>query len=93
VALSPASAAAGSPGFLLTINGANFSKKSIARWNGAALATIIVDDSTARAQVPASDVAAYGSGDVTVIEPGFPNERSGVSNVLVFRITPRAASN
>jgi hypothetical protein len=92
VALSPGSVAAGSPGFSLTIDGANFSKNSVARWSGEALTTTVVDDSTLRAQIPASDVSAHGSADVTVVNPSLPGEHPRVSNIMVFRIMPRADS-
>jgi len=67
--LSPASVAAGSADFTLTINGSRFYSTSVVMWNGAPLATTFVDDRQLQALVPAANVAAAGPAEVFVRTP------------------------
>ncbi len=90
-ALNPSKAEAGSPGFALTVQGAHFVSGAVVHWNGEARATTVVADGVVRAQIPASDVASDGTASVIVVNPNFPDQRSGVSNALAFRIAPTAS--
>ncbi|MBI3693655.1 MAG: SBBP repeat-containing protein [Acidobacteria bacterium] len=81
-ALSPSSAAAGSPGFSLAVSGANFTPGSVVRWNGLDRATSFVSDSVLVALIPSSDIAFAGAAQVTVFSP-----LGGLSNALPFTIT------
>ena len=80
--LSPSSAAAGGPGFPLTVNGSNFVSGSVVRWNGASRTTSFVSATQLTATIGAADIAAAGSASVTVLNPG-----GAVSNALTFTIT------
>ncbi len=82
--LSPASAAAGGPTFNLTVNGSNFVADSVVRWNGSDRVTTFVSTTQLTAAIPAGDVAAQGSGTVTVFSP---TPGGGTSNALGFTIT------
>ncbi|MFI5361808.1 MAG: IPT/TIG domain-containing protein [Elusimicrobiota bacterium] len=84
VSLLPDAISAGSPGFALTLSGANFTKDSAVRWDGEERPTVFVDEDTLRARIPANDVASPGSRDVTVVA----RENSAASNVLVFHVMP-----
>jgi hypothetical protein len=84
-ALSPASAASGSPQLTLTVSGSDFVASSTVQWNGSALATTFVDASTLTAVVPVGDLATIGSASVTVATPA---PGGGTSNSDVFTITP-----
>jgi hypothetical protein len=83
--LVPDSATAGGPGFTLTVNGSDFINGSVVRWNGDNRTTTFVNSSQLTAMIPASDIAAIGSANVTVFTaaPG-----GGTSNTLVFDILP-----
>ena len=58
--LSPSSAAAGGPGFPLTVNGSNFVSGSVVRWNGASRTTSFVSATQLTATIGAADIAAGG---------------------------------
>ncbi|MGH8771005.1 MAG: galactose oxidase-like domain-containing protein, partial [Pyrinomonadaceae bacterium] len=83
--LSPHSAVAGGPGFTLTVTGSNFVASSVVRWKGANRPTTFVNATTVTAAIPASDIAAAGTANVTVANGG------SVSNAIVFQITPSAS--
>jgi FG-GAP-like repeat/Abnormal spindle-like microcephaly-assoc'd, ASPM-SPD-2-Hydin len=68
--LVPVSVAPGGPGFTLTVNGTGFVPSSTVYWNGSPLATTYVSGVQVTAQVPAQNVAAPGSGGITVVNPG-----------------------
>jgi hypothetical protein len=86
--LSPSSAAAGGPGFTLTVAGTNFISGSVVRWNGTDRATTFVSATQVRAAILAADIAAAGTAQVTVFNaaPG-----GGTSNAQTFTIS--ASSN
>ena len=67
--LSPGSAIAGGPGFILTVNGAGFLYGSVVRWNGADRPTTWISSMRARSRDPASDIASEGQSAVTVFTP------------------------
>ncbi|MDB5885645.1 MAG: Kelch domain protein, partial [Polaromonas sp.] len=70
--LSPVSAVAGGPAFALTVNGSNFvsgTTGSRVRWNGSDRPTTFVSATRLSAAIPATDIAAVGTAQVTVINP------------------------
>jgi hypothetical protein len=67
--LSPSSAGAGGAGFTLTVNGTNFVSGAVVNWNGSARTTTFVSATQLTAAIPAADVAAAGTGLVTVVNP------------------------
>lgn len=85
--LAPSTAAVGTS-FTLTITGAGFINGSVIRWEGSNRATTFVNDSTLRAQIPASDLAAPGSAEVTVVNP---EPGGGTSNLGRFTIIAQNA--
>src|SRR5947207_9775662 len=74
--LSPPSAAAGSPGFALTINGAGFLSCDCAggpltvKWNGQPLTVTSASSTQLIATVPATLLGSAGTASVTVANPG-----------------------
>jgi hypothetical protein len=82
--LSPASAAAGGPGFTLTVSGTNFVPTSVVRWNGADRATTFVSATQLTATIPATDIATAGTVQVTAVNPA---PGGGTSNPQTFTIT------
>jgi hypothetical protein len=83
--LVPSSATAGGGAFTLTVNGSNFVSGSAVRWNGAARTTTFVNATQVTAAIPASDIAAAGTAQVTVFNPA---PGGGTSNALTFTINP-----
>jgi outer membrane protein assembly factor BamB len=67
--VTPATVTAGGAGFMLTVNGAGFASSAVVQWNGSARATTYVSGIQLSAQIFASDIAAVGSGTVTVQNP------------------------
>ncbi|MGH9776880.1 MAG: IPT/TIG domain-containing protein, partial [Candidatus Acidiferrales bacterium] len=68
--ISPSSVAAGSAGFTLTINGTNFVPASVVSFGGAARSTTFVSATQLTAAISASAIAAAGTANVTVTNPG-----------------------
>jgi len=81
--ISTTSTAAGSAGFPLTVNGANFANTSMVMWGSTALTTTYVSATQLTAQVPASLVATEGTVSVTVQTPA---PGGGTSNANTFTI-------
>jgi len=81
--LAPDHVTAGGAAFTLTINGTGFQTTTVAQWNGTNLTTTFVSAMQLQASVPAADIAATGTAQITVSTPG-----GGVSNPAVFTITP-----
>lgn len=67
--LLPVSATAGSARFVLSVNGSNFVAGSKVRWNGADRPTTVVSAGRLSAAIPASDIAASATAQITVFSP------------------------
>jgi len=87
--LVPSAASPGSAGFSLTVKGAGFASGATVDWNGTPLPTTFVSPSKLTAAVPAADVAANGTGKVTVVNPG---PGGGSSDQAFFTISASASS-
>src|SRR5437867_3556149 len=86
--LVPNTALAGAPSLVLTVNGSNCTSSAVVRWNGADRATTFVSGAQLQAAISASDIAAAGTAQVTVLNPA---PGGGTSNALTFTITPSFA--
>ena len=86
--LNPASAAAGSAAFTLTVTGSSFVSSSVVKWNAVNLTTTYVSTTQLQAVVPLANVATAGTASITVYtaSPG-----GGTSSALTFPIS--SASN
>ena len=83
--ITPASAAAGGPTFVLTVTGTNFSSGSFVLWNGAPRFTTVNPSGTMLdAAITAQDIAAPGTAEITVFNILTTGLRS---NVVTFTIT------
>jgi IPT/TIG domain len=69
-ALIPSSAAAGGPGFTLTVNGTNFAANSVVFFAATAMATTVVTSNQLMANIPASAIATAGTVQVYVNSAG-----------------------
>ena len=86
--LSPSSAALGSNGFTLTVNGGSFVSGAQVLWNGSPRTTTFVNVNQLTANIPASDVASGTSASVAVSNPAPGGGQSAGS--LPFTITAPA---
>src|SRR5207253_2564790 len=86
--LSPSSAVAGGPAITLTVPGPNLVPSSVVRCPGGRSSEPYVTATQLTAAIPAADIAAAGTAQVTVFNP---TPGGGSSNALTFTIT--AASN
>ncbi|MGB8597683.1 MAG: IPT/TIG domain-containing protein [Candidatus Sulfotelmatobacter sp.] len=68
--LAPDSTNSGEPGFILTVNGSNFSTNATINWNGTAQTTTHVSANQLTATIAASDIETPASVPVTVTNPG-----------------------
>jgi subtilisin len=81
--LSPVSARAGVASVMVA--GTGFNAFSVVRWNGSARPTSVISATKIRASIPASDLTAVGTADVTVFNP---EPGGGSSFSLAFTIEP-----
>ncbi|MFZ3366874.1 MAG: IPT/TIG domain-containing protein [Candidatus Sulfotelmatobacter sp.] len=68
--LAPDSTNSGEPGFILTVNGSNFSTNATINWNGTAQTTTHVSANQLTATIAASDIETPATVPVTVTNPG-----------------------
>jgi predicted heme/steroid binding protein len=68
--LAPDNMNAGSPAFVLTVNGTDFASNASINWNGTAQTTTHVSGSQLTASIPASAIETAGTVPVTVTNPG-----------------------
>ena len=88
-ALAPSSAAAAGAAFTLTVSGSSFAASSVVQWNGTARATTFVSSTQLQAAIDASDIAAAGAAQVTVVTPA---PGGGTSVALTFTVDPPMAT-
>ncbi len=86
--LSPSTATAGGPGFTLTVRGSGFADPSFVEWNGNIRTATRNSSTELTATIPASDIVATGTAQVTVVNPP---PGGGRSNALPFTIGPLPA--
>ena len=75
--LSPQETSAGSPGFMLTINGSSFANNAFVNWNGTRPTTRVLTAKQLLANIPAAAIATSGTVAVTVTNPGTPGGAYG----------------
>jgi hypothetical protein len=69
--LNPDAATAGGAEFVLTVDGSNFSTKSVVNWNGVAQTpTTFVTANQLTVSIPAAMITSSGTAMVTVTNPG-----------------------
>ena len=89
--LDPSEAPVGGQAFTLTVYGLNFVASSVVRWNGSDRPTTLVISwccgPLLTAQIPASDIVAPGTAEVTVFNPA---PGGGSSNPSTFIIAKAA---
>ncbi|MBS1807706.1 MAG: hypothetical protein JST84_05905 [Acidobacteria bacterium] len=83
-ALTPSTAFAGDLAFTLGVVGTNFISGAVVRWNGQDRQTTFVNSMLVNASIPASDIVAAGTYQITVVNPA----SGGVpSNALSFVVS------
>jgi len=82
--LSPSSALAGGPGFVLTVNGSGFDSAAFVHWNGSNRPTTFVSSSQLTADISSIDILVQGTATIFVRNsPPF----GPVSNTVSFLVT------
>jgi hypothetical protein len=81
--LTPPSTLVGAGAFTLVVKGSGFVSSSVVRWNGADRPTTFVSATELRAAIPAADLGAAGTAQVTVFSP---SPGGGLSSPLPFTI-------
>ena len=87
--LSPATVSGGGSDFTLTVNGSGFVSGSTIEWNGTPRITTAVTATQISATIYASDIAAAGTAQITVVSPG---PGGGTSSPLSLTIGPVQSS-
>lgn len=88
--ITPDSAFAGGPAFVLTVNGSDFASNAVVRWNGSDRVTQFITPNELRAQITQADIAAEGTATVTVFNPA---PAGGTSQGITFTIEPPPPDN
>ena len=83
--ISPPTKIVGEGAFTLTVNGTNFVGNSVVRLDGTARATTFVSATQLTASILATDVAAFGTRSITVLNPA---PGGGTSNVQTLTVGP-----
>lgn len=87
--VNPNTATAGGAAFTLTVTGTNFVSGSSVRWNGNNRTTAFVSSTQLTAAIPATDIAAAGTAQVTVFNPA---PGGGASSAVAFTINGATVS-
>lgn len=82
--LSPASVAAGSGSFKLTVNGSGFAPGATVLFNGSTRTTSFVNSGQLTAKILAADVASAGNKSINVANPANGNNGGPVSNAATL---------
>ena len=83
VSITPNSAVAGTATFSLAVTGQNFVSSSVVEWNGNPKSTTFSSSTLLQAQISASDLAASGMVNVTVINPAPGGGNSGLTRFVI----------
>ena len=86
--LSPSTASSGGAPFTLTVNGTNFASGYNVQWNGASRPTTFVSSNKLTAAIPAADIAAAGTAQVTVLNPASGGRSSSPLAFTISQSTP-----
>lgn len=86
--LSPASATEGSDDVVTTVTGTGFTTSSTVDWNGVALKTSYVSDTSLTAVIPASDLDTVGTASVTVSNASAGGASSSTVTFTIASETP-----
>ncbi|MGA7793456.1 MAG: FG-GAP-like repeat-containing protein [Candidatus Acidiferrales bacterium] len=88
-AIIPSIAVAGSPGFTLTINGANFVNGSTVNFNSSSRSAVFVNSTQITASVLPADVVNAGTINISVTDPiGVGNSGGGTTSSTTLTVLP-----
>ena len=73
---------------LITVSGSGFEANSVVLYNGSARPTTFVDGSTLRVALTANDLRTFGSGEISVNNPGPGGSTSTPTQLVVAASTP-----
>ena len=83
----PSTSSVGGPAFAMTVTGINFLNSSVVRWNGTDLSTEYVSPTELTATVPAANIAAAGTANITVFTPKPGGGTSLAASFVIGTIT------
>jgi len=86
--LSPSSANAGAATVAMTVAGTSFAQGSVVRWNGQDRTTTFVSPTQLTATIPASDLVAAGTAQVTVFTPAPGGGTTAALPFMILNLTP-----
>ena len=86
--ITPNMARLGDPATSITLTGTGFVATSVAQVNGTAISTRLVSPTTLTAVIPASDLTATGSLQITVVDPDIDQ----ISAAQIFTVIPASPS-
>jgi len=86
--VSPSAVVTGNGAFTLTVNGTNFDNNSMVNVNGSARTTTYVSPTQVTASIPAADLTAVGTLNVTVANPGTGGGTSNTASLTVGNTVP-----
>jgi len=88
----PSSAAPGSAGLTITVNGEGFTAASTVLWNGSPRVTTFKSETQVQAAITAADLAAAGTAQLTANNPA-PNGGTSAAAVFVITAAPAPSVN
>jgi len=86
--ITPSITEAGGGDFILTVDGAGFINGSVVRWNNVGRPTTFVSQTRLTANISASDIAAAGTPQITVVNPAPGGAASNSVTLTVTNPTP-----
>jgi uncharacterized protein (TIGR03437 family) len=81
--MTPSASPPGSAATTVVVNGEGFSNASTVLWNGSALTTQFISETQLQATIPASDLVAAGTAQISVSNPAPGGGLSGTLSFLV----------
>lgn len=86
--LSPSSANAGAATVAMAVAGTSFAQGSVVRWNGQDRTTTFLSPTQLTATIPASDLVAAGTAQVTVFTPAPGGGTTAALPFMILNLTP-----
>lgn len=89
--LSPQAVVQGAPA-TVTVNGSGFEANSVVMWNGAARPTTFLNGTTLQVSLTAMDLQSYGTGQITINNPGPGGSVTTPTELVVAATVPTISS-
>ena len=90
--ITPTTVVTGGQDFTLTVSGSSFVSGAVVQWNGADRNTTFVSATQLTAAIPAADIAAIGTVQITVVNPQPGGGSSNAVSLSIVNPVPRVTS-